>query len=154
VQSALAVRPSYEQVLVDMPVIPASPVGEHSTLAAAAVALRQELVNKVVDGLQTPTGDAWFEYWDAEDRLDDFTHLLQALITVTRAVGMAPDAEARQQAEAQQRVDAYFAEVTDELRFADATMERAVLSSGGSPRSTCHCSCRTMRRAHSGSTSR
>jgi hypothetical protein len=58
--------------------------------------------------------------------LDDFSHLLQALITVTRTVVRPPDAEARQQAEAQRKVDEHFAEAAEELRFADATMERAV----------------------------
>jgi hypothetical protein len=126
VQSAIAVRPSYEHTLVDMPMVPAPQVGEPSTLVAAAVALRQELVNKVVDGLQAPTGNAWFEYWDAEDKLDDFSHLLNALIEVTKAVRIAPDAEARQQAEAQRRVEGHFVEAAEELRFVDATMERAV----------------------------
>lgn len=125
-QSAIAVRPSYEHTLVDMPVVPAPQAGEHSTLADAAVALRHELVNKVVEGLRAPTGNAWLEYWGAEDRLDDFSHLLQALITVTRATRIAPDIEARQQAEAQRKVDEYFAAAAEELHFADATMERAL----------------------------
>ncbi|HEX3481621.1 MAG TPA: hypothetical protein VHT91_41705 [Kofleriaceae bacterium] len=123
-QSAIAVRPSYEHTLVDVPVVPQA--GEHSSLTAAAVALRQGLVSKVVQGLRVPTGDAWFEYWDADDRLDDFTRLLQAVVTVTRATGISAEAEARQQAEAAQRAAQYFVEAAEELRFADATMERAV----------------------------
>jgi hypothetical protein len=126
VQSAIAVRPSYEHTLVDMPVVPAPQVGEHSTLIDAAVALRQELVNKVVDGLRAPTGNAWFEYWDAEDKLDDFSHLLIALIEVTKAVRIAPDEEARQQAETQRKIEAHFVDAVEELRFVDATMERAL----------------------------
>lgn len=123
-QSAIAVRPSYEHTLVDVPVVPQAE--EHSSLTAAAVALRQDLVSKVVQGLRVPTGDAWFEYWDADDRLDDFTRLLHAVVTVTRATGISAEAEARQQAESAHRVAQYFAEAAEELRFADATMERAV----------------------------
>lgn len=123
-QSAIGVRPSYEHTLVDVPLVPQA--GEHPSLAAAAVALRRDLVSKVVLGLGVPAGDAWFEYWDAGDRLDDFTRLLHAVITVTRATGSSPEAEARQQAEAQRKAAQYFAEATEELHFADATMERAV----------------------------
>lgn len=125
-QSAIAIRPSYEHTLVELPVIPVPQVEERPTLAAAAVALRQELVNKVVEGLRAPAGNAWLEYWGAEDRLDDFSHLLQALITVTKAVGIAPDTETRQQGETQRKVDEHFAEAAEELHFADATMARAV----------------------------
>jgi hypothetical protein len=109
-----------------MPVVPAPQVGKQSTLVDAAVALRQELVNKVVDGLRAPTGDAWFEYWNAGSRLDDFSHLLNALVEVTKAVGIAPDAAARQQADVQRKLEEYFGEAAEELRFVDATMERAV----------------------------
>ena len=125
-QSVIAVRPSYEHMLVDMPVVPVPPIGEHSTLVDAAAALRQVLVNKVVDGLRLPTGGAWLEYWDAGSRLDDFSHLFNALIEVTKAVRIAPDAEARQQADVQRKVEEYLGEATEELRFVDATMERAV----------------------------
>ena len=125
-QGAIAVRPSYEHTLVDMPVVPVPPLGELSTLVDAAAALRQELVNKMVDGLRRPTGDAWLEYWEAGSRLDDFSHLFNALVEVTKAVRMAPDAEARQQADVQRKLEQYFGEATEELRFVDATMERAV----------------------------
>jgi hypothetical protein len=109
-----------------MPVVPAPQLGEHSTLVAATVALRQELVNKVVKGLLAPTGDAWLAYWDAGNRLDDFSHLLNALIEVTKVVRIAPDAQARQQADVQRKVEEYWGEATaEELRFVDATMERA-----------------------------
>jgi hypothetical protein len=126
VQSAIAVRPSYEHTLVDMPVAPAPQAGEHSTQVDAAAGLRQELVNMVVDGLRAPTGNAWFEYWDAEDRLDDFNHLLYALSKVTRAVRIASDVEAHRQADVQRKIEEHFADAADELRFVDATMERAL----------------------------
>lgn len=109
-----------------MPVVAVPQVGEHPALTPAAAALRQDLVNKVIEGLRAPTGSAWFEYWDAEARLDEFSHLLQALITVTKAVGIAPDVEAHEQAEVQRKVEAHFGEAVEQLRFADATMERAV----------------------------
>jgi hypothetical protein len=125
VQSAIAIRPSYEHTLVDMPVVPAPQVGEHSTLVGAAVVLRQELVNKVVDGLRAPTGNAWLEYWDADHRLDDFSHQLNALIEVTKTVRISPDEEARQQADVQRKIAEQFAEAAEELRFVDATMDRA-----------------------------
>jgi hypothetical protein len=125
VQSAIAVRPSYEHALVDVPVVPA-PGSGHSNLADAAAALRRDLVSKIVDGLRALTGNAWVDYWNTEDRLDEFTHLLHALIAVTRAVGVAPDAEARQQAEAQRKVDEYLGDAAEQMHFTDATMDRAV----------------------------
>jgi hypothetical protein len=109
-----------------MPVVPAPQAGKQATLVDAAMALRQELVNNVVEGLRAPTADAWLEYWDANSRLDDFSHLLNALIAVTKTVRIAPDAEARQHAGVQRKVEAYFGDAVEELRFVDATMERAV----------------------------
>jgi hypothetical protein len=52
--------------------------------------------------------------------------MLHALITVARAAGLTPDAEARHQLEAQRKVDEHFPKAAQELRFVDATMERAV----------------------------
>jgi len=92
------------------------------------VALRQELVNKLVDGLRVPTGDAWLEYWDADDRLEDFHHLLRALITVARAARATPDvdAEAQHQHDTRRKIAEHFTELADQLRFVDATMDRAI----------------------------
>jgi hypothetical protein len=119
VLSAIAVRPSYEHT----PGVPASRRGEHSTVA---VALRQELVDNIVEGLQIPSGNAWVDYWNTANRLDDFTHLLHVLTAATKAAGIALDVETHQQAKAQRKLDEYLGEAAQQLDFADATMERAV----------------------------
>jgi hypothetical protein len=85
-------------------------------------------VNKLVDGLQEPTGDAWLEHWDADDRLEDFYHLLRALSTVARAARatLDADAEAQHQHDTRQKIAEHFPELADQLRFVDATMDRAI----------------------------